>query len=1299
MPSTEDLNKDNTINELEAYYEYMIDLSPSAMKSVGYNYITDIRTVDMGDADYAPQQVKWYQFKIPIRSGAAKGGIEDYKSMKFMRMFLTGFKGEDFQNGDQYGAVILRFAKLDLKRGEWRKYEFSLVETQEGTTMPESPTASLDISAVSIEENAGRSPVNYVLPPGVSRIIDNTSNQQYQRNEQSMMLTLKNLAKGDARAAYRIMNYDMRTFRRLQMHVHGEAIRSGAVGDGDVSLFVRIGGDYQYNYYEYEIPLKMTPHGVYTDGQREDVWPSQNRMDIEFKKLTDMKTERNAAMKSSEGLSFRTAYTKMDGANTMRVVGNPNLGEVRAMMIGVRNPSKGGGFTGAHAPADVIVWVNELRLSDFDEGGGWAATGRVSANLSDFGSVSLASSIMTAGFGGIDTRVSQQRQEQQFTYDLNTNCELGKFFADSFGVSIPFGFAYAESFITPKYNPLDPDILYQDALNAATDAERAKLEELVVTYSKRRNFTLNNLKITGPSRWKKLGPLAPANFTAGYMYTESLKHDINIEKDYTEEHKLNGAYAYTTKPLQAAPFKSMKTQSQWAKILKDFYLNMYPNQYGFSTTYSDKYNEYITRGFYEGMVIDPIIWRERTNDRNYTLGWDITNSLKFNFSAVNNSRQDMSLGHEYDTAPQDTRWRNTHYGHNYSFNYTLPLVKLPPLSWTNMTLSWRATYDWDAAPQTQGIDIPDPGNSIRNSKNFTANLTLNFTQLYNKSNFLKDIYQSFDGRSKPKQDMRDVSYTKDKVNLLKDQKLNIKHGYKGAQDMKATITTPDGRQIAAATTPAADGSVDIVVGEDVKGGSVSISGKAPVPPNPLVYAGKLTLRMLMMVKNGNVSYSHGGETSLAGYLPKTSIMGLDKQYDYMAPGYAFIMGSQSRSWEGNFYGDGVEYMLTEAKRNGWLTGDTSLTLNPFSMRNNTNLTMKVSLEPIKDLRIDLNATQTHSYSRSWYGQTGTSTTLNEQGSFSTSTIAIGTAFEDATSANQFKSASYEKFRDVRMQIAHSIATQRWGSSDMYPIGADSFPLGFSGVSQDVLIPAFSSAYLGTSVERSMINYTKFLSQLPLPNWQISYSGLSGVKALKPFIKSATLTHSYKATYTIGNFATNSNYIEDPGGVNDFGDIFTRYSVSNVSLTENIVLGGIDVTWAIGLQTRFELRKNRRLELSLANNQVIENNSWETTIGGGYAITLPQIFSFEKPNDRPNFNTRMDFTIRDDQTLMRKLIEETTQITDGKRNIAIKLTADYQLLKDLTFRLYFDWTSNNPYVSAVNTLNWSAGFTLRYVLGM
>ncbi|GHT12685.1 hypothetical protein AGMMS4956_07680 [Bacteroidia bacterium] len=1305
MPSTEDLNNDNTLNELESYYEYMIDLSPQAMQ-VGNNYIADVRTYDVGDGDYGEhQEVKWYQFKIPIDNGIAHNNIEDFKSIKFMRMFLTGFRD----------SVVLRFAKLNLVRGDWRKYDFSLVETQEGTSMPETTSGSLDISAVSIEENAGRTPVNYVLPPGVSRVIDNTSNQQYQRNEQAMMLTVRDLSTGDARATYKNMNYDMRNFRRLQMDVHAEGIYDNQLQDGDLSLFVRFGSDFQYNYYEYEIPLRFTPHGMYNgdnDVQRAIVWYPENRMDIDLSKLTDLKQERNRQMKSGAGVTYRTAYEKLDGKNILRVVGNPNLGEVRTMMIGVRNPADRNGTRLAYTnvPRDGIVWVNELRMSDFEEGGGWAATGRMTTGFADFGTVSLAGNIMTAGFGGIDTRVSNQRQEESASYDISTQFELGKFFPTSLGVSIPFGFAYSETFITPKYNPLDPDILFKDALKNSTPSERKQLNELVVNYAMRKNFTFNNLRVTGGEFAKKLGPVAPGNLSAGYAYSETMKHDVNVARDYHEEHRITGGYAFTTKPLAFAPFKNSKIKTDWFKIVKDFAFNLYPNQYGFNGTYTDAYNEYITRSFYEGMEVTPIIWRERTKERNYVLGWDIFSNVKFNFNATNNSRQDISMGREADTIQQETGWRNTHYGHQYKISWNMPLNKLPILSWTTTTLAYNATYDWDAAPMITGLpDIMSPGNSIRNSNNFQGNVTFNMMTLYNKSKFLKDVYQQFDGRAKKKVEYKEVSYIRDKANFAPNEKLTVRHAMNTKQDIKVQVLTAEGKNVASTFTVVDERTVDVLVKEKLTQAKVTVTGKVPVAASPLVYTGKLSLRMLMMIKNINVAYTRGGETSLSGYEPNTTIMGLDGAYDFNAPGAAFILGSQSSDFWGNFGGNATEYMLTDARRNGWLIGgDTSLIINPFSMRTTNNLTMKVSLEPLRDLRIDLTAMQTHSQSRTWYkSNEWYDDNKNipllppiEQGNFTTSTISIGSAFERANSENMYDSKAFNRFKSARQEIAQNLAHERFGAG--YSADSAGFPSGYSAIAQDVLIPAFSAGYLGQSVQKKQVDYTKFMSQIPLPNWQITYSGLSNIPALKSFIKSASITHSYKSVYSISNFSSNTNYLEDDTAHmlrNDYGDFFSPYTIANVSLTENIVLGGIDITWLVGVQTRFQLSKNRRVDLSLSNNQILENNNWETTVGLGYSFNLPQIFSFSQPTSKNNFTTRADVSVRDDKTIIRKLTEETTQITDGNRNISIKFTADYLLLKDLTFRLYFDWLKRNPYISAVNATNWSAGFSLRYVLGM
>jgi cell surface protein SprA len=1298
MPNTEDINQDNTLNELESYYEYYIDLTPDAIRPdmVGQNYIADVRTVEMNDPDYGQfQTVHWYQFKIPVADGRPFNNIEDFKSMRFIRMFLTGFDT----------TVVCRFAKLDLVRGEWRKYSYSLLETQEGLAQPETGTGSIDISAVSIEENSDRSPINYLLPPGISRIVDINTNQQVQRNEQSMMLTINNLTDGDARATYKNTTLDMRQFRRLIMDVHAEAINESRLKDNDLSLFIRVGSDYRYNYYEYEIPLKLTPHGRYTDNQRELVWPVDNKLDIPLSVFTDLKLERNSRMRTSSGMTLTSIYEKAHGKNIVRVVGNPNLGEVHVLMIGVKNPvNKGLLSQDDGLPKSGIVWVNELRFTNFNEEGGWAANMRIAANLADFANVSLAGSMSKAGFGSLESKILTRAQEDTYQYDLATNFELGKFFPTKWGVTLPFTFGYAENYIVPLYNPFDPDIKLQDALDRSDRRERERLRNTAIDYTMRKNFGLNNVRVAGSGQ-KLLGPADISNFTVGYAFREELMRNVNTERDYRKEQQVMGAYAYSTKPYVFEPFAKNATMKgdSW-KIIRDFNLALYPNQYGFATNFTDTYTEYIARSFYEGLRITPIVFHEQVNNRNYTLGWDITRALKFSFSANNLSRREIPTGRETDTIPISDSWRNTHYNHEFSLGYTLPINKIPILNWIVMTSSYKATYAWDA-PQvfSSGGDMPYVGNTIRNSNNFQLNGTFNLLSLYNKSALLKDINQEMDGRSVKKKEVEDVTFEQSNVNLVGGSRRTVRHNLRNATGIKVQVFDEAGKLVKVDMETIDNRSLSIRSAENMRNVRVVVTGKAPVSENPLAYVGKFSARMLMMLRNINAVYTRSGETMLPGYTPQTTLLGQDERYRFNAPGWDFIAGSQSEDFWGNFYGTSTEYMLTRAYRNSWIIGDTTF-INPFSMNAATNLSMSATIEPFRDLRIDLTATQSHTNNKTWYdiNNNGRSTPT-EMGSFSISTISILTAFENPKSETYYRSNAYNRFSQSRVEVAGELARQRYQSTSFPTIDSNgvSYPVGFSGLAQDVLIPSFEAGYLKKSINSKTVNYADFLSKIPLPNWRITYAGLARIPALKSFVKSATLQHSYRSTYSINAFATNTNYIEKPGQKDAQGDFYSPYSIATASLDEQIVLGSLDVMWANGIQTRVELRKNRRVDLSMTNNQIIENNAWEGAAGAGYTIAnVPQIFRFsDQQSASTSLTLRADFTYRNDKNLIRKLAEDTHQITDGRRNMDIKFTGDYALMKDLTFRIFFNWTENNPYVSAVNTENISFGFSLRYVLGL
>ncbi|MDE5924141.1 MAG: cell surface protein SprA, partial [Muribaculaceae bacterium] len=236
VPDVEDINQDNTLNEYERYFQYRVSIRPEDLV-VGKNYITD-KQVSHVPTRAGEQEAIWYQFKIPLASPEKTvGGISDFTTVRFARMFMTGFKE----------VTHLRFATLELVRGEWRDYQFNLNSRNDAPAEGE-----LDMSVVNIEENAGREPVNYVLPPGVDRIQDPGQSQATQLNEQSLQLKVTGLQPGDARGIYKNTQLDLRIYKRLQMWIHAESLIDDptVLKDGDFSLFVRIGSDVKSNYYE-----------------------------------------------------------------------------------------------------------------------------------------------------------------------------------------------------------------------------------------------------------------------------------------------------------------------------------------------------------------------------------------------------------------------------------------------------------------------------------------------------------------------------------------------------------------------------------------------------------------------------------------------------------------------------------------------------------------------------------------------------------------------------------------------------------------------------------------------------------------------------------------------------------------------------------------------------------------------------------------------------------------------------------------------------------------------------------------
>ncbi len=778
LPDMEDINRDNTLSETESYYQYRVSLRPENMV-VGSNYITDEIEPTVKLANGQESKVKWYQFKIPVTEyQKTVGMISDFKSIRFMRMFMKNFKE----------PVIMRFAELNLVRAEWRKYNITFSEGGERITVPEPTDATFEISSVSIEDNAGKKPVNYVLPPGFDRVVDPQNPQLRQLDEQSMVLKVQDLADGDARAAYRNVNLDIRQYRTLKMEVHAEALIGQPLRDNELTAFIRIGSDYKSNFYEYELPLKLTPpsdkYNKDSDKDRAIVWPEANRFIINLSALQDAKKERNRQMLAQgSSLSLSDVFAFRVDSNTVYVCGNPNLSNVKVIMVGIRNPIKTrnpGNDDGVSKSAE--VWVNELRLSDFIENGGWAANAHLQARLADLGTVDIVGQASTPGWGSIDKKVNERSKEEVFKYDVSSSLELGKFFPEEAGVRLPVYVGYSETRIKPQYNPLDPDIPLKDALNEAENKHvRDSIRAISEDYARRKTISINNAGIT--KRGDKPHAWDLANFSVNYTYNETYRSNTKTEIDLEKNYKGGINYNFEGQPANITPFKNVKfLNSPIFRIIKDFNFYVFPKSISFRTDMSRYYNEIKTRNINNpGLLITPTFRKDFEWTRLFDLKYDITRQLKFDFTSTNIARIDEPEGaadrkryrSEYDNWKDSVLTNLKHFGRTTSYNhyinvtYNLPINKLPLLSWLNANARLGADYSWIAGalyPDSMNINL---GNSIKNHNELTLGATGNLSTLYSKSKFLKNIENNTQPGAvqRMKIEFRTVTFTRNNVNF------------------------------------------------------------------------------------------------------------------------------------------------------------------------------------------------------------------------------------------------------------------------------------------------------------------------------------------------------------------------------------------------------------------------------------------------------------------------------------------------------------------------------------------------------
>ncbi len=1315
LPNIEDINTDNTLSESENYFQYKVSLKKEDFR-IGKNYITDAVVGKNEEGD----QVTWYQFKVPIYEPEdVIGSIQDFKSIRFMRMFLKGI-------GDE---MILRFATLDLVRGEWRKYNLSLMEGTEHLSPPEYTRGKFEVSAVNIEENGNRYPVNYVLPPGLTRTTDPTNPHMTKQNEQSISFSLTDLEDGDARAAYKNVRMDMRQYRKLRMHVHAEAKNEDELQDGELRAFIRIGADYTQNYYEYEVPLQLTPHlfppAKYDQNSlidRETVWPDINAFTIILDVFQQAKQERNDLMRMANSpITLATNFVFYDGNNRVIVKGNPNLSNVRTIMIGVRNPSQqqnDGPDDGL--PKSGMVWMNEMRLTDFNEDGGWAANARMTAQLADFGRLSMSGGTSNPGFGSIDKKVQQRSKEELLQYDVSSTLQLGKFFPKKVGVSLPVYMGYSETKRNPQYNPLDPDIPLTAALdNATTKAERDSILYISQNYQRRKSLNVTNAKVEGQNRRRpKIYSLS--NFSVTYSFSELFSRDINTEFNLNKNYSGVFSYIYNGSPKPWEPFKKVEALNKPAfRLLKDFNVFYQPSMLRFQTNMDRRYAETQLRN-----VANPDIKIEPTFNKNfhwnrlYDFKWDLTRNLRLDFNSSNIARIDEPDGairrdmDDYE-AKRDSIWaniqnfgRNTQYHHTINSQYTLPINKIPLLDWINTTASYRVDYDWAAGPIT--ADTIELGNTIQNNRQFSMNSQFNLRNLYGKVGFLKKIDNKYSrrGRSTQKKETETVTFENDKFNIKKNQKKNVVHDLV-TEDIRVELFDKNDNPIDIEVEVVNNRRVIVSTEEDLQSGKLVIEGDIIQRENPFILIGENAARLLMSAKSARLSISNGSGAFLPGFLPEPQWLGMRSDNNALAPGWQFITGSQDP-----YFGDRAAEM-------GWITTDSTLN-EAYWNTNNQSVQLSANLEPINGLRIDVNGTWSlNSRLEQFYIHEGggdfTAANRMVSGNFSMSFLSIGSSFEKITDDNDYQSDTWDVFKNNRNVISRRLGQERLGNqvsgSQHYdPNDGETagYTDGYGPTSQDVLIPAFIAAYAGKDPETISLDAIPSVFNM-LPNWSVTYNGLDKIEFFKKYVKSMQLRHGYRSTYSVGSFATNLFYNPDEvDGLNYIRDLQMNFlpdqEIAGISISEQFSpLVSLDMQLTNTLTTRLEYKKTRNLTMSFNNNQLMENRSQEYIISLAYRfqevpITIKPMGGGVKRSFQSDLNIRADISVRDNIMIMRKLEEDVTKPTSGQTAIMLKFTADYVLTSRFSLRLFYDQNINRPLVNlSYPTSNTKFGFNLRFTL--
>jgi cell surface protein SprA len=1162
-PDTEGLVSSASIQQANSYYQYEIDFNPADPNQMQIgaegSYIVDkVTPSGSSTKDYQ----SWYLVRIPLSEIERKiGDIESFQNISYLRMWMSGYKR----------PMTLRFATLEFVGSQWKK-------------VPEISEAPLSqdnfkVSTINIEENANREPFPYRQPDGSIRALNRGAQVQALENEQSLVLNVENLGPGEIQMVKRVYpgKLNLLNYSNIRMFIHGE----GYQNKGDAELVIRIGNDLENNFYEYRQPVTPSePRSFnYDPNERgrlseeaQEIWRyDENSMNIIISAFNVLKQRRDDAQADPgelfevEGLLEEDA---VEGA-VVAIKGNPSLDRVSEIGLGIKNPyDPMDPQSNGVASLDAEFWLNELRVSGFDNEFGWAANAKSAIKFADFATVNANLTRRTNGFGGLDSRLGTRSVSDQIGYGVSSTINMHKLVPDRFGWTFPVNITARRNTQTPKYLPGQGDIRltdFKDAINSDEDLSSDEKKEIIEskvndieTVSETFSFNMSNISKTG-SRGK-LAQMTLDNLRLSYNYNQGYSRNPQLIFENKWDYKTSLQYSLRAKKIRLFRPFAFTEDVPVVKALSGLRLGYLPSSISTSSTVSRRYNESRRRNLADPTTTQGLNQQHAfTLQNNFTLNYSLTQSIPISFSTSTGfdlssagiaSRNQTGVDSSaFDVRPtfdvfkgvltDSLQARRSTYQERYTASWRPTLSRIKSLSWLTYTLSYGGGYQWNNSARGSNL-----GAAVSNSFQLDNQVRINTDKIFSSLGFYSNM------------ETANTEETNQRRSARNKRKQEIEN------DVPDSLRTP---------RPAPDLFKD------------------------LRYIGRKIFLSTFSMKEISGGYKRTKSGSQPGYNGASQIYYAfnSQDSDNFSPPMGYRLGFFDRIPQSQLVGNNQ--------------GNSEIRL-PANNRYTDAINAGTRITPFDNLTIDLDwsanitSSVTQNITVSPNGQY--SSTKTESGTYNTSVWAFGDGYESF-----FRKQLQTAFDDV--VSGSTTLRDSLGNSD-----------GRTVLNRNTMQEDFRHAYLGESVNG--IGGKGFMV-FPRPDWSVDLSSIQRfIPFLGKFMASASLRHAYTGSYRLDwslNSVTGPQKSQALGNF-DLIDVRGLYEPNTVRVERRFSpMAQLNVNWKSGLRTQFGYDRSTISSFAINSKRVTE------TLSRGVDFTVNYTFRNVSIPLFPKIKNNIDVSIR------------------------------------------------------------------------